>query len=272
MAVQCKGNQTHLSLSDRIYIEQGLERRLSFKDIAAFIQKDPTTISKEIRRHRCIKAQDRRTALCTLRNSCTKMHMCKDRYCNRHCGKCTLRRCQYDCTEYQAPRCHRLERAPYVCNGCGKRSCRQDTKYYYRAQIAEQGYRDTLSSTRSGINRSQLELDDMDRIVSPLLKQGQSLGHIFATHGNELGCSWRTIYHYIQRGAFTAGNLDLPRKVRYKPRKKKKETDKPIPAYWPVAIAFTPPCPSIIRDICHVRQFGYRPLQAGQEQQRSAGN
>ena len=229
MAIQ--GNQAHLSLSDRIYIEQGLGRRLSFKDIAAFIQKDPTTVSKEIRRHRSEKIQERKTALCTLRDKCIRMHMCNDRYCGRQCGKCTQRRCQWNCPEYQAPVCRRLERSPYVCNGCGIRSCRQDTKYYYRAQIAEQRYRETLSSARSGINRTALELDDMDRIVSPLLKQGQSLGHIFATHGEELGCSRRTMYHYIQHGAFTAGNLDLPRKVRYKPRKARKPLDKPIPPY-----------------------------------------
>ena len=71
MAIQGKGNQAHLSLSDRIYIEQGLERRLSFKDIAAFIQKDPTTVSKEIRRHRSEKTGERRTALCALRDKCT---------------------------------------------------------------------------------------------------------------------------------------------------------------------------------------------------------
>ena len=38
----------HLTLSDRIYIEQVLERRMSFKDIALFIEKDPTTVSKHL--------------------------------------------------------------------------------------------------------------------------------------------------------------------------------------------------------------------------------
>ena len=46
---------SHLTLSDRIYIEQALERRMKFKEIAVFIGKDPTTVSKEIRRHRVVK-------------------------------------------------------------------------------------------------------------------------------------------------------------------------------------------------------------------------
>jgi len=232
MATAPKGSHQHLSLSDRIYIEQGLERRISFKDIAKYIAKDPTTISKEIRRHRVEKSQERTTALCIHRDTCTKTHMCNNRFCgNKLCGKCTQRSCQSYCRDYQAAACLRLERAPYVCNGCGIRSCRQNTKYYYRAQYADQHYREVLSSSRSGINKTPLELDNMDRIVSPLLKQGQPLGHIFTTHGNQLGCSRRTLYHYIDQGAFSAKNLDLPRKVRYKPRKVHKPVERPIPSY-----------------------------------------
>lgn len=232
MTSKQKDNHGHLTLSDRIYIEQGLERGLSFKDIAVFIQKDPTTVSKEIRRHRIEKAQNRSTALCIHRDECTRIGMCGDRFCRKKlCGKCTQRNCHSHCGDYQAAACRRLLRAPYVCNGCGIRSCRQNTKYYYRAQHADQQYREVLSASRSGINKTPLELDEMDRIVSPLLKQGQSLAHIYVTHGETIGCSRRTLYHYIDQGAFAARNLDLPRKVRYKPRKTRLKTGKDIPGY-----------------------------------------
>jgi len=39
------------------------------------------------------------------------------------------------------------------------------------------------------------------------------------------------LYHYIEQGAFAAGNLDLPRKVRYKPRKARKPLERTIPSY-----------------------------------------
>jgi len=54
-----------------------------------------------------------------------------------------------------------------------------------------------------------------------LLKQGQSLAHIYAFHGHEIPCSRRTLYNYIDKGVFTAKNIDLRRRVRYKckPRK-----------------------------------------------------
>ncbi len=71
----------------------------------------------------------------------------------------------------------------------------------------------------------------MDRLVSPLLKRGQPLAHIFAEHQQEIPCSRRTLYHYIQQGAFSATNLDLPRKVRYKPRKAGKPKVHTVPPY-----------------------------------------
>lgn len=46
------GNQKHLTLQDRKFIEDSLNENLSFKEIAKYLCKDPTTISKEIRLHR----------------------------------------------------------------------------------------------------------------------------------------------------------------------------------------------------------------------------
>ena len=46
------GPQKHLTLDERKIIEESLEKNWLFKDIAKFLDKDPSTISKEIRKHR----------------------------------------------------------------------------------------------------------------------------------------------------------------------------------------------------------------------------
>ena len=46
MSKYIPGNQKHLSLTDRKYIERSPNEGISFKDIAKFLCKDPTTISK----------------------------------------------------------------------------------------------------------------------------------------------------------------------------------------------------------------------------------
>ena len=51
MSRKIKGNGKHLTFSDRVYIEQELMQGSSFRNIAAGLGKDPSTISKEIRLH-----------------------------------------------------------------------------------------------------------------------------------------------------------------------------------------------------------------------------
>lgn len=103
-----------------------------------------------------------------------------------------------------------------MCNDCPQiRNCSHDF-YFYRANYANDIYSETKSSSRSGINQTPESLEQLDRLVSPLLLQGQPLSHIFASNQESVPCSIRTLYNYIDQGYFTAINLDLPRKVRYK--------------------------------------------------------
>ncbi len=59
--------------------------------------------------------------------------------------------------------------------------------------------------------------------MTPLIRKGQSLTHIYAEHAEELAVSQRTLYNYIDAGILSVKNLDLRRKVRYRQRKKKQE-------------------------------------------------
>lgn len=62
------------------------------------------------------------------------------------------------------------------------------------------------------------ELRQKDMVISPLISQGQSPYRIVTDHP-ELGMSVRTLYTYPDDGLFTARNIDLKRKVKFKPRK-----------------------------------------------------
>jgi len=75
-----------------------------------------------------------------------------------------------------------------------------------------------LVEARNGINQTPETLKLLDSIVSPLILQGQSPYHIIKNHP-EINCAEKTIYNYIASGVLSVKNLDLPRKVKYKPRK-----------------------------------------------------
>ena len=71
--------------------------------------------------------------------------------------------------------CPKTKKAPYVCNGCSKKSgCRLD-KYYYRATRAHKEYKTILVESRAGINASEEEIKALDDIISPLVENGQSV-------------------------------------------------------------------------------------------------
>lgn len=52
------------------------------------------------------------------------------------------------------------------------------------------------------------------------------LSHIFAVHADEIPVCRRTLYNYFNQSVFKARNIDLPRRVRYKKRKKRSEPRK----------------------------------------------
>ena len=92
MSNMIPGNQKHLTLADRLYIEDSLNNNVSFKDIAKFLCKDPTTISKEVRLHRLDDIQPKRTFnnphnFCTKRFRCKKTNVCnKIIICDTKCA------------------------------------------------------------------------------------------------------------------------------------------------------------------------------------------
>lgn len=218
------GNQKHLTLDDRRYIERSLNQGLSFKEIAKYLCKDPTTISKEVRAHRLSDWYHKGTFynahnFCIHRYRCRKTNVCrKIILCDVKCASCPT--CNQTCPDFVRERCSRLDKAPYVCNGCTKaiNHCTIAHKYRYDAKFADRKYRELLTSSRSGINMSKHELRQKDMVISPLVSQGQSPYQIITNHP-ELDMSVRTLYTYLDEGLFTARNIDLKRKVKFKPRK-----------------------------------------------------
>lgn len=143
--------------------------------------------------------------------------------CGTHrCWQCSFNReSSKDCGDYNPFSCPKLTKPPYVCNGCPKKQTCHESKKYYRARAAQKAYEATLTDSRSGINMTPEELEELNALISPLVMKGQPLSHIFAVHGDEIPVCRRTLYNYLDQRVFTARNIDLPRRVRYKKRKKR---------------------------------------------------
>jgi len=170
----------HLTLDDRSEIEVCIKKEMSFKAIGKLIGKDPTTISKEVKRN-------------------------STHYAN-------------------APEatgiCPKLQKASFCCNPCKKRSSGFACGYnrvVYLAKQAHQKYECLLVESREGIPLTTEQFYKDDAIIAEGIKKGQHIYHIIKT--NELSCSQSSIYRHINKGYSAVSRMDLPRAVKFKPRK-----------------------------------------------------
>ena len=221
-------NQRHLSLSDRSFIEQELLQHSSFKYIGEMLNKDPTTISKEIRNHTMSKPplqHFRKCRGCLHYIECRRKNVCGDLKCKSVCRLCVWGHPTDHCISYLPfdRYCNKRDKPPYVCNGCEHTNLCTLEQRIYDAKKAQKMYEQKLSDSRKGINMTPEELDELNELISPLVLKGQPLSHIFAVHGDEIPVSRRTLYNYFDQRVFTARNIDLPRRVRYKKRKRRSE-------------------------------------------------
>lgn len=214
---------SHLTIEDREFIEDALNMQLPLKEIAEHLHKDATTISKEVKRNRILMTRNPTDIpkACQEKGKCKKQHVCGNNSCEKYCRRCKHYNCYNHCKDFRSKSCIHLERYPHVCNGCTQRVTCRLMKYKYRAKDAHQSYKSQLTSSRLGIDLSSQELKTLDSLITPLVQKGQSLKHIHVNHKAEIKCSQRSLYTYFDMNLFTVRNIDLPRKVKFKPRKRK---------------------------------------------------
>lgn len=215
---------SRLTLSERIVIESGIYERLKLNEIAERIGKSPGTISREIRKNSTQITGERVYGKdCNYSRDCKRKNLCGKKDCKRQCVNCKEFDCSELCSKYNNQPCNKLLNPPYVCNICpDRRLCKRDRAYYI-AQQADAVARRRYSESRSKIQTRGKELEKLDEMVTPLILKGQPITHIWTEHGEELGISQRTLYRYVDQGILSFKNIDLRRKVGYRPRKKKKE-------------------------------------------------
>lgn len=214
--------------AERISLQKFLGEGLTFKEIAKTLGKDPSTISREVRKHMSEVATGRPGYpynSCKHRKNCRVKNLCPSNECtHRSVNRCRLcASCNSHCSEFLEEICTSRLKAPYVCNGCGQISKCTLLKNIYDAEHAQYKAHDVITQARSGLCTSEDEIAHLNAIVSPLVKRGQSLHQIYISHQDEIMCSEKTLYNYLEANLFDVSSGDLPRKKRLRPRKQKKE-------------------------------------------------
>lgn len=214
--------QKALTLQDRILIgnilatnrNQSGDLTITLNDISNMLQKDPSTISKEVKKHRTPIDMEVHHLKFTLSycKSCKNNHDCKLKKNNK--GK------EGPCESYEKYVCKHLTHFPWVCNGCSKRGMCSSAKSYYDAEKAQADYKYTLKDSRIGVLMSQEDFKMLDQVISNGISKGQSVEHII--HSNNLQVSASTVYRYLKSGFLEAKPIDTHRMMRLRIKTNKK--------------------------------------------------
>jgi IS30 family transposase len=217
----------YITFEERLEIESMIFQRCSFGEIAKKINKDRSTISREIRRHSVIEKSGYSGFgfnACVHKETCKMGMVCGDKCVKTSCKLCrTCGHCNDYCPKFAEQVCILRIKPPYVCNGCDERNKCTLEKTVYSAVQANIMAEQEISISRKGALCDEAEIARLNAFVTPLILNGQSVHQIYCNNADTLMCSEKTLYNYIDAGFFDARNIDLPRKVRYRPRRKKKE-------------------------------------------------
>ncbi|MDU2066881.1 MAG: IS30 family transposase [Sporomusaceae bacterium] len=210
---------------ERLSLQKYLKESRSFKEISRLLGKNSTTISREVRKYVSEVATGYpgfAYNACKNRFNCRKKRLC-GKECTRpssaYCKLC--QKCNESCPDFIEEICTARFRVPYVCNSCEQVGKCTLLKSFYDAERAHVKAHETISQARSGLCVSEEEIARINAIISPLVQQGQSIHQIYVSHDNELMCSEKTIYNYIDACLLDVRNIDLPRKVKFRERYKK---------------------------------------------------
>ncbi len=187
--------KTQLKFEDRIKIENCQANKTPVSVIGKKLGVSKQTIYREIERNSTYKkANEAYGVLCALSSDCPYKDY-RSIYCSKRCDR------------YIQKTCKMLYGFSFVCNYCErKNTCRLGKKYYY-ALTAQELSEKMLHDSRKCIRISQDDFEQINEIISPLIKdKGQCLNHILTSH-TEIDVSERTLRNWISYHCYDNGQF-----------------------------------------------------------------
>jgi len=216
----------HLTLSQRIIIENGLREGKKIRRIAREAKVSRSTVVREIKAYRYDELEW--ASRFGGQNWCKKRHTCGvfgichgGKGCSGKCGRC--KGCNRYCAGYEPERCREhYDKAPCVCNNCAyvDRCARMHT--YYEAAHADKWAREAWGHAHAGAVVTRQELGRYDEMIKAGLGKGQSLYSIYLANRKRFNCAVKTLYNYLNEDRFSkSGRGDQPRACMISPRMRK---------------------------------------------------
>lgn len=182
-----------LTRHERDTVQRMLERGASCREIARELGRSPSTVSAEVASHRFVTAPKARR------------------------GE------RVDASADLSAACPRLAAWPRCCNGCGRYraiGCKRRPHVFYEARAAQLCADSVLVSSRRGIDADEPAAAARLEAIRDCLRRGLSPEQMAARNGGPVDLSPSTIYRWVSAGYDGMTNMELRRKVGYRPRKR----------------------------------------------------
>ena len=182
-----------LTRHERDTVQRMLERGASCREIARELGRSPSTVSSEVASHRFVTAPKARR------------------------GE------RVDASADLSAACPRLAAWPRCCNGCGRYraiGCKRRPHVFYEARAAQLCADSVLVSSRRGIDADEPAAAARLEAIRDCLRRGLSPEQMAARNGGPVDLSPSTIYRWVSAGYDGMTNMELRRKVGYRPRKR----------------------------------------------------
>ena len=182
---------SRLTRHERNSIERMLDRGMGCREIARELGRAPSTVANEVARHRFVTAP--------------------------------MARRGEPAPEGLGESCPRLGSWPRCCNGCKRRrayGCNRTPRVFYGARMAQAAADAELSEARRGIDEDEASVAMKLSVIRSDLARGLSPEQISRLRGEGLGLSRSTIYRWVGAGYAGMTNMELRRKVGYRPRRR----------------------------------------------------
>ena len=198
--------------------------------IAKALERSPSSIIREIKNHIQIQ-QAKNDCMYYISKNCHQRCACKSACNHRLCKFCPSKNCTKTCEDYIPALCDKLQESPYVCNGCDEQDKCKLSKHYYKASFAQKTATTELRDKRTGFDYTEEEIRIIDKIVSPLVINGQTPYAVLQAKRDTLNkkgikISKNTLYRLIDAGMLSCKNIDLPEKVKRRNSKLRKRNRK----------------------------------------------
>lgn len=128
----------NLSILEMGNIEFYLNEGKGFSEIGVILQKDESTIRKEIKKYSSYFGETRKCSTCLNKNNCHQKYLCDNFVDKIKCSQCKFCiKAVKICPQYKAMvKCELLNKNHHVCNGCELYLKCKKVKIKYHAETA----------------------------------------------------------------------------------------------------------------------------------------